>query len=209
MLENDINHSFSFAYQLELPAHAHLHDCFHVSLLKPYKGPTWALIPSLPSIFEREVIPTPHQVLWSCWNNDSLELLIEWQRLPASEATWEPLELLQAAYLDCELEDKLTFQGGSDVRDPPIMHFPNRVLEALGIFYITFRILCFYLFCLDIYLIYLPCSLCFWFSHILFRFISLSLGMSAIFWSLFKWLLWINKAADRFSLWLVYSSLRC
>ena len=53
------------AYRLKLPSHWQIHNAFHVSLLKVYKGtpPTEPLIEDPPEFDEREEILQPESIL--------------------------------------------------------------------------------------------------------------------------------------------------
>ncbi|KAF3642017.1 hypothetical protein FXO38_15265 [Capsicum annuum] len=49
----------SVSYHLGLPAGCKLHDMFHVSLLKPFKGEVFITLPTLLPVEEGRVVPTP------------------------------------------------------------------------------------------------------------------------------------------------------
>lgn len=68
----------SVAYQLDLPARCKLHNVFHVSLLKPFKGELPATLPTLPPIEAGRIVPTPCSVLRSRLNRGNWELLVQW-----------------------------------------------------------------------------------------------------------------------------------
>jgi hypothetical protein len=53
------------AYRLELPPRAHLHDVFHVGLLKKFVGTPPANPSALPQIHNGAVVPEPDHVLRS------------------------------------------------------------------------------------------------------------------------------------------------
>ncbi|XP_057992322.1 uncharacterized protein LOC131173819 [Hevea brasiliensis] len=105
------------AYQLELPPSSRIHDVFHVSLLKPFKGDSPVQVPLLPPVVEGQVVPTPASVLRTRLNRGTWEILVQWAHLPTLEATWEDLDQFCHAYPNFELEDKLPSQEGSDVVD--------------------------------------------------------------------------------------------
>ncbi|XP_068639407.1 uncharacterized protein [Aristolochia californica] len=79
------------AYQLQLPTTAKLHDVFHVSLLKPFKGLPPSLIPSLPPVDNGWVILTPATVLCTNRINNQWEILVQWKDTGQEAATWEQL----------------------------------------------------------------------------------------------------------------------
>ncbi|XP_068644732.1 uncharacterized protein [Aristolochia californica] len=89
------------AYQLKLPDTAKLHDVFHVSLLKPHKGPALSSPPFLPPVDNGHVILTPYA----------------WTATDPEAATWEQLETFKQVYPAYELEDKLFLQGEADIME--------------------------------------------------------------------------------------------
>ncbi|XP_068639463.1 uncharacterized protein [Aristolochia californica] len=100
------------AYQLQLPTTAKLHDVFHVSLLKPFKGLPPSLIPSLPPVDNGWVILTPATVLCANRINNQWEILVQWKDTGQEAATWEQLANFKLVYPTYELEDKLFLQRG-------------------------------------------------------------------------------------------------
>ncbi|KAL4366769.1 hypothetical protein GQ457_05G003480 [Hibiscus cannabinus] len=108
-----LNKIGTVAYQLELPVDSRIHDVFHVSLLKEYKGPQPAAIGDLPLVCDGKALPTPQAILRSRLNRGQQELLVQWAGCSQEDATWEPFEVLHAAYPEFELEDKLNPKEGS------------------------------------------------------------------------------------------------
>lgn len=109
-----------FAYKLILPLDAKVHPIFHVFKLKPFHG----MPPQSPPLLDASIIATlvelqPAQVLGSrnIHNSHSLiqQCLIQWEGLPTMEATWEGKELLLKNYPNFNLENKVVFDGGSNV----------------------------------------------------------------------------------------------
>jgi hypothetical protein len=107
----------SAAYKLQLPMNSRIHDVFHVSLLKEYKGPPPTSAGNLPPVFDGKALPTPKAALRSRINRGTRELLVQWAGNTPEEATWEPFHQFREAYPEFELEDTLNAERGSDDMD--------------------------------------------------------------------------------------------
>ncbi|VFQ92985.1 unnamed protein product [Cuscuta campestris] len=100
------------AYRLVFPDHARIHPVFHVSLLKPYRGPqTPAAVATLPSDYvDGRPVSQPLRVLDYCTIlvNGGLEqqALVEWTEGGVTEATWESVDDLRRCYPFLHLADK-------------------------------------------------------------------------------------------------------
>lgn len=94
-------------YRLQLPAGAHIHDVFHVGLLKPFHGAPPASTPALPPTQHGRRLPDPEHVLQSQLRRGSWFVLIKWAGLHESEATWEAIDDFRTTYPALQLEDKL------------------------------------------------------------------------------------------------------
>lgn len=79
------------AYRLDLPPGSKIYPVFHVSLLKKQLGAQDRTLSSLPSIVDEsgELQPQPSAILKHRRTGHKCEMLIQWDGLPASEATWE------------------------------------------------------------------------------------------------------------------------
>jgi len=95
------------AYRLQLPPKARIHDVFHVALLKKFVGVPPAAPMPLPAIFRGRVVPTPTKVVRARLNRGRWELLVQWEGLPAADATWEPIADFKERYPTFQLEDEL------------------------------------------------------------------------------------------------------
>ncbi|KAL4558785.1 hypothetical protein LXL04_036987 [Taraxacum kok-saghyz] len=121
------------AYKLELPDTATIHPVFHVSQLKTAHG-----VPNFPTELppqlnrELEMMVQPEQIMGmrskKDGNEDVLEVLVAWQGLAESEATWEDLEKMKQAFPNHNLEDKVKIWAAG-VDKPPI----TRVYSRRGI----------------------------------------------------------------------------
>jgi hypothetical protein len=103
--------------KLQLPKGSRIHLIFHVSLLKKYVGNLVVPSTELPPVTDEGlIILEPQQILDTRWfkqgNKFEEESLIQWQRLPVEEATWEPTKSLLEQFPHINLEDKVPLGGG-------------------------------------------------------------------------------------------------
>lgn len=116
------------AYELVLPAGARIHPVFHISKLKPFHGPPPSqLSPIPPSIDSTRVHLQPSNIIGKrvvhTVNGTKEQLLVSWDTLPASEATWEHTLAFKESYPNYNLEDKVVLQGlGNDMHEGPKGH---------------------------------------------------------------------------------------
>ena len=103
------------AYRLQLPEGARIHDVFHVGVLKPFRGDPPASTPPLPPLQRGRPLQQPERVLRSSLRRGAWHILVQWANMPASEATWEPVEAFRATHPSFQLEDELFLEGGRDV----------------------------------------------------------------------------------------------
>jgi hypothetical protein len=103
------------AYRVQLPAGARIHNVVHVGVLKAYHGNAPTEVPPLPQMLHGRVLPTPATVVHSRLARGRWQILVRWEALPPSEATWEDVEDFKQLYLTFELEDELFPEGGRDV----------------------------------------------------------------------------------------------
>ena len=103
------------AYRLRLPDNAWIHDVFHVGVLKPFRGAsTPAATPPLPPLQHGRPLLLPERVLRSSLRRGVWHILVKWMNMPASEATWEPVDGFRQAHPSFQLEDELFSEGGRD-----------------------------------------------------------------------------------------------
>ena len=90
-----LEHFGKVAYHLELPTSALVHPMFHVSQLK-LSTRNQTVSSTLPTdLVEFQV---PLRILQRCWSSGPHpveQVLVEWSHMPASLATWEPLEYIK------------------------------------------------------------------------------------------------------------------
>ena len=81
------------AYKLDLPKDSRIHPVFHVSLLKKKIGENLPVQSMLPIVRSEDeiLVPKPQAVLDRWVRKRKDEVLIHWQGLSPTEATWEDL----------------------------------------------------------------------------------------------------------------------
>ncbi|XP_068638467.1 uncharacterized protein [Aristolochia californica] len=99
-----LEHIVSVAYHLQLPIDAHIHDVFHVSLLKPFKGDSPLLHTPLPPLHDGRILATPAHVYQARKVNDLWELLVHWAETDPVEASWQSLAEFRELCPNFELE---------------------------------------------------------------------------------------------------------
>ena len=111
------------AYKLELPLDCQIHPVFHVSQLKKAEGSsnTAAPPPPLTAEFERDAHPIDILHIRQ-QGTKPREVLVLWEGLDESEATWEDATKLFKTFPNRHLEDKvLNWVGGIVTPKAPII----------------------------------------------------------------------------------------
>jgi hypothetical protein len=103
------------AYHLQLAEGAHIHDVFHVGVLKPLRDPLPTSVLALPALRHGRPLLQPERVLHATLCCDVWHVLVQWVGMPPSEATWEPVEEFRVAHPSFQLEDELFPTEGRDV----------------------------------------------------------------------------------------------
>ncbi|KAG6508994.1 hypothetical protein ZIOFF_034377 [Zingiber officinale] len=116
----------SIAYRLDLPPDSRIHDVFHVSLLKPYKGSPPDNAGTLPQMCDGQALPVPQTSLRSRLNKVTREYLVHWAGSSIEDATWESPVKFLSVYPTFELEDQLNIEKGSDDVDAFVGRHYNR-----------------------------------------------------------------------------------
>ncbi|XP_071704202.1 uncharacterized protein [Rutidosis leptorrhynchoides] len=91
------------AYKLQLPDSAQIHDVFHVSQLKLYKGPSSLTMGSLPKFDDAWLIANyPVKILdrklLKRHNRSVVFVLVQWAHGTSDDATWESAEELMLRF---------------------------------------------------------------------------------------------------------------
>jgi hypothetical protein len=112
------------AYKLELPAGSLVHPVFHVSQLKPYTAdysPVYADLPKIPDLTQRDLQPQCilQRRLVKKGGAAIVQVLVQWQGLPADSATWEDWTVMQARFPDSSAWGQASIPGGGDVTPAP------------------------------------------------------------------------------------------
>jgi hypothetical protein len=88
------------AYRLQLPEKAHIHNVFHVALLKKFQGTPPVSIVPLPPLQHGHVLATPAKVMKARLNRGTWEVLVSWLDKPPTESTWEKFDVFKKTYWD-------------------------------------------------------------------------------------------------------------
>lgn len=96
----------------QVRAAARIHNIFHVSLLKVFKGEQLPPLTELPPMEDGQVVPLPAAVIRGRANHGKKEVLIQWAGVQDVEATWEDVDSFQQPYPSFELENKLFQREG-------------------------------------------------------------------------------------------------
>lgn len=114
------------AYKLRLPPPAKIHNVFHISHLKKYKGKDDKKHSDLPISWEVQM-KEPDAILERRMirkgNRAVTQLLIKWKE-NKSKATWKNAKMIKVKFLSFDLATKVTLKGGglsgSSLRGPSI-----------------------------------------------------------------------------------------
>ena len=108
------------AYKLELPEEARIHNVFHISVLKKFRGNQQQHYLPLPlqttevgPILEPQAIIDNRVILEE--NREVTQVLIQWGEGSAAETTWEEFEDFRKAFPHFNLEGKVGLKGESNV----------------------------------------------------------------------------------------------
>jgi hypothetical protein len=104
-----VEHVGDVAYKLKLSLGAHLHDVFHVGLLKKFCGDPPA---ALPPIHHGRACLEPAEVVKARLARGRQELLVCWSGLAAVESSWADQVEFQQLSPSFQLGGELCLQGG-------------------------------------------------------------------------------------------------
>ena len=123
------------AYKLSLPPTARIHPVFHVSQLKRSVSPYVSVHPFPPMLSEDlEMQVQPEAALKARKMTDgSIEVLIKWQNLPATDNTWESLDVMKEQFPTFDLEDKVLFEEEGNDGKGPFITYVRRKKSDVGI----------------------------------------------------------------------------
>jgi hypothetical protein len=121
------------AYKLELPAGSLVHPVFHISQLKPYTAdysPVYAELPKIPDLTQRDLQPQCilQRRLVKKGGAAIVQVLVQWQGLPADSATWEDWTVMQAHFPDSS-QGRISTRGCPGC-SPGRQSQPNRGLSS-------------------------------------------------------------------------------
>ncbi|KAL8154550.1 hypothetical protein AgCh_000060 [Apium graveolens] len=103
------------AYRLQLPQAVKIHPVFHVSCLKKFQGSIDETSPIYLDIQQGEVLPSPKAVVDKKIIAGEYHILIHWDGLSPSKASWESAQLIEKQYPTFALEVKRVLEERSNV----------------------------------------------------------------------------------------------
>ena len=104
------------AYKLELPRDCRVHPVFHVSQLKASSGASASSTKAPPVTEELELAAQPLDVIEVRLSPSGVkEILVLWEGLDPSDATWEDCSTFLTTYPLFHLEDKVNVLVGGIV----------------------------------------------------------------------------------------------
>lgn len=108
------------AYKLAVPSGSLIHPVFHVSQLKPYTpnyAPVFHELPKMLDLSARDLKPEAilDRHLVKKGNRAIPQVLIKWQDIPASAATWEDYNVVKTRFPTAVAWGQATLPDGGDV----------------------------------------------------------------------------------------------
>lgn len=94
-----------------------MHLVFHVSQLKPFIPCYTPVFAELPKVADLSTMPLESELildrrLVKKGNHAIVQVLVKWEQVPASSATWEDFEVVRGVFLIMLLGDKQLLQPG-------------------------------------------------------------------------------------------------
>jgi len=86
-------------------------------VLKPFHGTPPESTPPFPPLRNGRVLHRPARAVRGQLRRGVWHVLIQWDGLPDTEATWEPIEEFRALFPAFQLEDELFVEGGERCYD--------------------------------------------------------------------------------------------
>jgi hypothetical protein len=118
------------AYKLDLPEAAQVHPVFHISQLKPFIPKYTPVFHEFPSVADLTLTSAiPEEILQRRivrqGNAAGVQILVKWQGLPVSQATWEDYTILRRRFPAASLWAEDQAQEGASVTPLPTVPMDN------------------------------------------------------------------------------------
>ncbi|XP_062075827.1 uncharacterized protein LOC133779947 [Humulus lupulus] len=129
-------HVGQVAYTLELPEGSRIHPTFHVSVLKPFYGPTPPTCYPLPElVVNNKPVMIPQAIISTREHKGERQVLVQWSLSAPEDATWETLSEFGKLYDISNLKDKVVVEEGGSVGPiqltSPIHLDPSKIQERV------------------------------------------------------------------------------